>query len=74
MDRKDFGKGIPLGEISTVYGRVFGDSPCDQMEKAIWDSNASPEDRLILLSRLKSIRRELQVLGDRVDHSESDLH
>lgn len=73
MEAKDLGQGIPLGENIAVYGRVFGSSPCDQMEKAIWDSVISPEDRLILISRLKSIRRELEVLSAN-DHVEADLH
>lgn len=76
MNAKDLrlGEGIPLGDLTHIYGRVFGNSPCDQMEKAIWDSVISPEDRLILISRLRSIRKEIEMLSDRVDHTEADLH
>ena len=69
-------QGLRKGGHYVLYGEVkmpTGDSPCDHLERAIWSSNISPEDRLVLVARLKAVRREVEMLSARVDHQESDL-
>lgn len=71
MDNFKPGQGLQPGKLDIIYG---GLSPCDLLERAIWDSNVSPEDRLVLVSRVKAVRRENEMLSARVDNQESDLH